>query len=148
MGSVHPQRLGDDAATSLHGGALLLKELTNMLRSKTDDAPRALPGQEMTDEQLSLVLGAAGAPRTVLPRQAFGKSALLTRDRVPVINPERTLAPLYQGFDFAGIHPDLEDPFPKPDPNPPKEPPIPPDLEDPFPNPPPTDFPFPAAFER
>jgi hypothetical protein len=129
---------------------VLSKEVTNMLRSKTDDTPRAeLPGQEMTDEQLSLVLGAASAPRTVLPRQAFGKqSVLLTRNRVPVINPERTLAPLYQGFDFAAIHPDLEDPFPKPEPNPPKDPPIPPDLEDPFPPRPPTDFPFPAAFER
>lgn len=120
-----------------------------MSRSKNDDAPGApLPGQEMTDEQLSLVLGAA-AP-TVLPRQAFGQQpAVLSRNRVPVINPERTLPPLYRGFDLAEIHPDLEDPFPKPEPNPPpKDPPIPPDLEDPFPRPAPTDFPLPGAFQR
>ncbi|MEY4545649.1 MAG: hypothetical protein RL685_1844 [Pseudomonadota bacterium] len=115
-----------------------------MLRSKNDHTPSAeLPGHEMTDEQLSHVLGAAGAPQRVLPRQAFGKqSALLIRNRVPVINPERELSSFFQGIDVAGIHPDLEDPFP------PKDPPIPPDLEDPFPNPPPTDFPFPGAFER
>jgi hypothetical protein len=124
------------------------KVVINMVCSKIDEAPRAEPsGQEMSDEQLSLVLGAASRLQAVSQRQAFSTPASaqeflqLARERVPVINPER----IRQGFDFD-IHPDLEDPWPKPS-TPPEDPPIPPDLEDPFP-PRPDNFPFPVALGR
>jgi hypothetical protein len=120
----------------------------NMVRSKNDEALRAdCSGQELNEDQLSAVIGAALTQLTGLRRLPFPTTAMpvhqvapLVAHRVPVVRPEQTSS-IFQQFDFGGvaaIPPDLEEPkWPKPGPAP-KDPPIPPDLEEPkWPTPPP-----------
>jgi len=111
-----------------------LRKAMNMVSSKNcDEALRDdLSGQELTEDQLSLVIGAAGSQRTAIRRLSLTDAvtpaqplAPLVLRRVPVIRPEQAPTQLFGQFDLAGlhldlvgIHPDLEEPWPKP-----KEPP-------------------------